>query len=61
MAFLEFKNVRIAGFAAGVPSFIASNLHPLEDDGTVALTTDENLVISDLVTVDDPKEESKWV
>lgn len=33
MAFLEFKNVRIAGIAAGVPKFVASNLHPLENDG----------------------------
>lgn len=33
MAFLEFKNVRIAGIAAGVPEFVASNLHPLSDDG----------------------------
>ena len=28
MAFLEFKNVRIAGIAAGVPKNVASNLHP---------------------------------
>lgn len=33
MAFLEFKNVRIAGISAGVPKFVASNLHPLENDG----------------------------
>ena len=33
MAFLEIKNVRIAGIAAGVPRFVASNLHPLDDDG----------------------------
>ena len=33
MAFLEIKNVRIAGIAAGVPKFVASNLHPLDDDG----------------------------
>ena len=32
MAFLEFKNVRIAGIAAGVPKTISSNLHPTEDD-----------------------------
>ena len=32
MAFLEFKNVRIAGIAAGVPKNVASNLHPSEDD-----------------------------
>ena len=28
MAFLEFKNVRIAGIAAGVPKNVSSNLHP---------------------------------
>ncbi|MBQ9174353.1 MAG: ketoacyl-ACP synthase III [Bacteroidales bacterium] len=33
MAFFEFKNVRIAGVSAGVPKFVASNLHPLENDG----------------------------
>lgn len=33
MAFLAFKNVRIAGISAGVPKFVASNLHPLENDG----------------------------
>jgi len=32
MAFLSFPNVRIAGFAAGVPQKIASNLHPTKDD-----------------------------
>ena len=32
MAFLEFRNVRIAGFAAGVPKNVADNLHPSEDD-----------------------------
>ena len=32
MAFLEFKNVRISGVAAGVPKTIASNLHPSEQD-----------------------------
>lgn len=32
MAFLEFKDVRIAGIAAGVPKNVASNLHPTEDD-----------------------------
>jgi 3-oxoacyl-[acyl-carrier-protein] synthase-3 len=32
MAFLSFPNVRVAGFAAGVPQNIASNLHPTEDD-----------------------------
>ena len=33
MAFLSFKNVRIAGVSAGVPRFVASNLRPLDDDG----------------------------
>lgn len=33
MAFVEFRNVRIAGISAGVPKFTASNLHPLDDDG----------------------------
>lgn len=32
MAFLEFKNVRIAGIAAGVPKNVASNLHPTVED-----------------------------
>lgn len=32
MAFLEFKNVRIAGIAAGVPKNVSSNLHPSEED-----------------------------
>lgn len=32
MAFLELKNVRIAGIAAGVPSHVASNLHPTDMD-----------------------------
>ena len=32
MAFLEFKDVRIAGIAAGVPKNIASNLHPSDQD-----------------------------
>lgn len=32
MAFLQFKNVNIAGIAAGVPDTIASNLHPTEED-----------------------------
>lgn len=32
MAFFEFRNVRIAGMSAGVPKFVASNLHPLDDD-----------------------------
>lgn len=44
MAFLEFKNVRITGIAAGVPKFIASNLHPLEDDGISSEYTPEAFV-----------------
>lgn len=32
MAFLEFKSVRIAGIAAGVPNNVASNLHPTDQD-----------------------------
>lgn len=32
MAFLEFKNVRIAGISAGVPKNVASNYHPTEED-----------------------------
>lgn len=32
MAFLEFRNVRIAGIAAGVPKNISSNLHPSKED-----------------------------
>ena len=32
MAFLEFKNVRIAGISAGVPKNVASNLHPTDQD-----------------------------
>lgn len=32
MALLEYKNIRIAGMSAGVPSQIASNLHPGEKD-----------------------------
>ncbi len=32
MAFLEFKNVRIAGIAAGVPKNVASNLYPSDQD-----------------------------
>ena len=44
MAFLEFKNVRIAGISAGVPRFIASNLHPLNDDGVSNEYTPEAFV-----------------
>ena len=32
MAFLEFKNVRISGIAAGVPSNVASNILPSDQD-----------------------------
>lgn len=32
MAFLEFKNVRIAGIACGVPENIVSNYHPMAED-----------------------------
>ena len=34
MAFLEIRDVRIAGISAGVPEKIVSNLHPTEDDNT---------------------------
>ena len=44
MAFLELKNVRIAGISAGVPKFVASNLHPLEDDGISSEYTPEAFV-----------------
>ena len=62
MAFLEFRNVRIAGIAAGVPEFVASNLHPLEDDGISSEYTPEAFVettgvmerhISDTLTTSD--------
>lgn len=33
MAFIQFKNVRIAGISAGVPKFVASNLTPSKEDG----------------------------
>ena len=33
MAFLEFKNVKIAGISAAVPEFVVSSLHPSSDDG----------------------------
>lgn len=32
MAFLEFRNVRVAGMSAGVPTQVASNLKPSERD-----------------------------
>lgn len=44
MAFLEFKNVRIAGISAGVPKYVASNLHPLADDGISSEYTPEAFV-----------------
>lgn len=44
MAFLEFKNVRIAGMAAGVPKNIASNLHPTEEDNISSEYTPEDFV-----------------
>ena len=36
MAFCEFKNVRIAGVAAGVPKNIASNLDLKSGDGSIS-------------------------
>lgn len=44
MAFLEFKNVRIAGMAAGVPKNIASNLHPTEEDNISSEYAPEDFV-----------------
>ena len=44
MAFLEFKDVRIAGIAAGVPEKVASNLHPTEDDNISKEYTPEEYV-----------------
>lgn len=44
MAFFEFKNVRIAGISAGVPKYVASNLHPLADDGISSEYTPEAFV-----------------
>ena len=44
MAFLEFKNVRIAGVAAGVPENIASNLHPSDQDNISHEYTPEEYV-----------------
>lgn len=44
MAFLEFKNVRIAGIAAGVPKNIASNLHPTEEDNVSSDYAPEDFV-----------------
>lgn len=62
MAFLEFKNVRIAGISAGVPRFVASNLQPMEDDGISSEYSPEAFVettgvlerrISDTLTTSD--------
>lgn len=44
MAFLEFKNVRIAGIAAGVPKNVVSNLHPAENDGVSSEYSPEDFV-----------------
>ena len=44
MAFLEFRNVRIAGVAAGVPKHISSNLHPDENDNVSSDYTPEDFI-----------------
>ena len=44
MAFLEFKNVRIAGMAAGVPKTIADNLHPTAEDAVSTEYAPEDFV-----------------
>ena len=44
MAYLEFKDVRIAGIAAGVPKTIADNLHPTKDDAVSSEYTPEDFV-----------------
>lgn len=44
MAFFEFKNVKIAGVAAGVPSFVANNLHPLPEDAVSSDYSPEDFV-----------------
>lgn len=44
MAFFEFKNVRIAGISAAVPSFVANNLHPLPEDAVSSDYTPEDFV-----------------
>lgn len=44
MAFLEFKNVRIAGIAAGVPKNVGDNLHPTSDDKMSSEYTPEEYV-----------------
>lgn len=62
MAFLEFKNVRIAGIAAGVPKNVASNLHPDKEDNISNDYTPEEFVkttgvierrVSDVLTTAD--------
>lgn len=62
MAFLEFRNVRIAGISAGVPKTVFSNLHPSEEDGLSSDYTPEAFVettgvlerrISDRLTTSD--------
>lgn len=62
MAFLDFKNVRIAGISAGIPKFVASNLHPLENDGVSSEYSPEAFVeatgvlerhVSDTLTTSD--------
>lgn len=44
MAFLEFKNVRIAGLSAGVPKRILSNLNPDTNDGISSEYSPEDFV-----------------
>ncbi|MGN0236157.1 MAG: 3-oxoacyl-ACP synthase III family protein [Paludibacteraceae bacterium] len=44
MAFLEFKNVRIAGMAAGVPKHISDNLHPDAEDSVSSEYSPEDFV-----------------
>lgn len=44
MAFLEFKNIRVAGISAGVPSQIASNLTPSEEDSVSSDYSPEDFV-----------------
>lgn len=62
MAFLEFKNVRIAGIAAGVPKQVFSNLHPHETDSISSEYSPEDFVkvtgveerrVSDTLTTSD--------
>lgn len=44
MAYLEFKNVRIAGMSAGVPKHISSNLHPDSNVSFAEHTAPEDFV-----------------